>query len=177
MEMKKSLQTTLKSSFAAILLSASIVSCDNDESKINTVENTPVNNSFTTANNSLLNRIRIKFMISIGANLERPSLGCDSGFGICEIRIGLASIGFDKVNFGVSDDNHIHLVMERESVEEEFITISEGDESITLDQDVVTFFKKEGFDIANIKLVRGQYAVKEEVGTGKYTVAIPFEKI
>ncbi|MFC4816544.1 hypothetical protein [Flavobacterium sp. GCM10023249] len=148
-----------------------LFSCSTDEPAS---KSTLVNESAIDGNAA--SRFRIKFMIGLSANLEKPSRGCDSGWGICEVTIGIVNIGFDRINMGVSSDNYLHFAFDRDQVEEETLTIESGDELIKFDQAIVEEFAKEDFDIANIALVRGTYDVRYDEASDKYIAKIPFVK-
>ena len=173
--MKKNFKRIIAVIGVTILVSYLSDSCSNDEvmsneSSVNQVD----------FNESYLQKIRIKFMIGLSANLERPSKDCKDGFGICEVTIGIVNIGVEKaanINMGVSDDNFLHFEIDGKDLEENSIKIESGDEFINIGQEVKDFFNKEELDISNIKLVKGEYNAVLDVDSGKYLIKIPFEKI
>lgn len=136
-------------------------------------------NAKTTNDSELSSRIRIKFMIGIGANLEKPRLGCKDGWGICEVRIGIASIGVERMastSFGVSSDDFIYVkFLDNRDIEDRVMRIESGDEIITISRDIVNEFARDGYDISRIKLTPGSYRLEEDENNVSF-VKIPFQR-
>lgn len=155
------------------MLAMSLTSCTDEE--ISTVRTNKIesNNSFDTQE-----KIRVKFMIGLWANLEKPSLQCREGWGVCDITIGIVNIGiYRTANIGISDDNNFYLeIPESSAIENSTMKIETGDEYITLDPQIVTYFQDENIDISRIRFVRGEYPVTYNSETDTHTVKIPFER-
>jgi hypothetical protein len=163
---------TKKMIWAGVLIACSattLISCSTDETpKSSSVKETAVGNA--------ADRIRIKFTIGLSANLEKPSRGCDSGWGVCSVTIGLVNVGFERINFGVSSDNYLYFAFDHDQVEGEVVSIEAGDEYIRIDDEIVREYANDDFDISNIQLVRGDYPVVYDSSSDKYVVRIPFVK-
>ncbi|MGM0648603.1 MAG: hypothetical protein ACQESZ_09480 [Bacteroidota bacterium] len=52
--------------------------------------------------------------------------------------------------------------------------MEEGDEVITIDEEVVNYFDEEGIDLSNIELEQGEYYFQFREETENYYLVIPY---
>lgn len=164
------MKTFLKAGLLLALISIFTISCSNEESLSN--DNTSLRNE------SLQRKIKIKFMIGLSANLEKPSEDCKSGWGVCSVTIAIVNIGVErKINMGVSDDNYLHFEIDATDIEGSTMEIKDGDQQITFGEEVINYFEKEDLDISSIALVKGKYGVNYDSSSDKYLIKIPFTRL
>lgn len=166
--MKKSLLISL-----FLVLAISFTSCSEEGTDSQETKKIEFDNTLSSQE-----RIRVKFMIGLTANLEKPSNNCRDGWGVCEVTIGIVNVGFYRAaNIGISDDNNFYLeISEASAIENQTMQIEEGDEYITLHPDIITYFQQENIDISSIRFIKGEYPVTYNSETDTHIVKIPFER-
>ncbi len=127
----------------------------------------------------------VTWQLGIGIDLWRAKYDCLRGFGVCRINAVFVQFAWDntthhtQINFGVSDHNTIIIEFEN-SIDigsyggQNYIEIESGDEDITIDSAVITYFSNQNIDISNLSLVQGTYYFQYDNSTNNYYIEIPY---